>query len=54
MRAYLVDYPNVELIKQFIVEIIFCQVTDLDLTVAPVQTYDIYRPAIEFSTVDFV
>ena len=35
MRAYLVNYPNVELVKTFRVEIIWCQVTDLDLTPLP-------------------
>lgn len=54
IRAYLVDYPNVELVKPFRVEIIWCQVTDLDLTPVPKQVYDVYTPAIQFSTLDFV
>lgn len=54
LRAYLVNYPAVELLKPFTVEIIWCQVTDLDQTPLPIQKYDIYTPAIQFSTVDFV
>ena len=54
MRAYLVNYPQVELIKRFTVEIIWCQVTDLAQTPVPNQVYDLYTPAIQFSTVDFV
>ena len=46
LRAYLVNYPAVELLKPFIVEIVYCQVTDLDQTLLPVQKYDIYTPAI--------
>ena len=54
MRAYLVNYPNVELVKPFQVEIIYCQVTDMTFTPVPTQFYDVYTPAIQFSTVDFV
>lgn len=53
MRVYLVSYPNVEVRKPFKVEIIWCQVTDLELTPLPVQDYEIFTPAIQFSTVDF-
>ena len=35
MRAYLVNYPNVELFKPFKVEIVWCQVTDLNLSPLP-------------------
>jgi len=54
LRAYLVEYPNVELVKKFKIKIIWCQVTDLQPTPVTRQTYDVYTPAIQFSTVDFV
>lgn len=54
MRAYLVKYPNVELIKKFTIEIFHCQVTNLEVTAVDPQVYLVYTPAIQFSTVDFV
>ena len=46
MRVYLLNYPDVELEKTFKVEIIWCQVTDLDLTPVPLQAYKIFLPKI--------
>jgi len=54
MRAYLINYPNVDLVKPFVIEIIWCQVIDLEQTLVDPQSYDVYTPAIQFATVDFV
>ena len=54
MRAYLVNYPNVESFKTFTVTIDYCQVTEMIPNPVPTQNYDLYTPAIQFSTLDFI
>ena len=42
MKAFLVDYPAVQLIKSWTVEIVPCQITDLIMTDIAPKTYSLY------------